>query len=117
MKKIILSLAKKRTPFFRVSSFAYIVYRFILIQIYLLVQFMNNKSRTQFRFKPSGLRRHNLTAVGNIHNLFHRYRIQRESHLHLTVVNTAFQFFKSAQSTDEVDSLVRTQILDTEQFV
>ena len=44
----------------------------------LLIQFVNHKTRAQFRLKPSGLWRHDVARVGNIHYLVHRYGIEGE---------------------------------------
>ena len=47
-----------------------------------------------------------VTAVGNVHDFFHRHRIQRKSHLHFTRINSTLQFLIATQTTYEVNAFV-----------
>ena len=68
---------------------------------------MNNQTATQFWFKPSCLRWHNLTTISNVHNLLHSYRMKCQCHLHFTTIYTTFQLTKSTETTHKIDTLVR----------
>ena len=65
---------------------------------------MNHQSGPQFRLEPSGFRRHDITGIGNIQQLFHGYRIQSESNLHFTAVHAFFQFTQPTDTSYEIDS-------------
>ena len=84
---------------------------------HLLFQLVNDESRTQLRFEPRRLGRHDVARVGNIHQLLHADRIEGQSHLHLTTVHTLLQLAQPADTAHEVDALVRTEVLDTEYLV
>ena len=58
----------------------------------ILFELMDNQTGTQFRFEPGCLGRHDITGIGNIQQLFHRNRLQSESHFHLPAVYAFFQF-------------------------
>ena len=78
---------------------------------------MNYQSRTQLRFEPSGLGRHDIAGIGNVHQLFHGHRIKRQSHFHLTAVHPLLQFAQPADTADKVDTLVGTEVFDAEHFI
>ena len=93
------------------------MFLYCLIKLSKSIQLMYNQSGTKFWLEPGSLWRHNISTIGNIHQLFHGYRIQGQCHSHFSTVNPALEFFQSADSTYEVNSLVRTQILDTKYLV
>ena len=72
----------------------------------VLIKFVNHKSAAEFWLKPCCLGRHDISTIGDIHDLLHADGIESQGHLHLATVNTAFEFAKSTQSTDEIDALV-----------
>lgn len=78
---------------------------------------MNDKSGTQLWLEPRSLWRHNLSAVGDVHDLLHSYRIKCQSPPHLTIVDTALQLLQSSESTNKVDALVGTEVLYTHELV
>ena len=53
---------------------------------------MDHQTGAKLRFEPRRLRRHNITRIGDIHQLLHRNGIQSQGNLHLTAIHTAFQF-------------------------
>ena len=71
----------------------------------------------QFRLKPCGLRRHDVSAVSDVGKLFHGNRIQSESNLHFTIVNTTGEFTETSDTADEVNAFVSTEILDSQYLV
>ncbi len=44
---------------------------YVLMRCLILIQFMNNQSRTKFRFEPCCFWRHNISAVGYVYELLH----------------------------------------------
>lgn len=46
-----------------------------------LFELVYHQPGTQFRFEPGSLRRHNVSCIGNIHQLLHRNRIKCQSQL------------------------------------
>ena len=78
---------------------------------------MNNQSAAQFRLEPSCLRRHDFSAVGDVHNLLHADRIECECCTHLTAIHTAFQFLKSAQTAYKVDALAGAEVANLENLI
>ena len=87
------------------------------ISPHLLFQLVNDEPRTQLGFEPRRLGWHDVTRIGNVHQLFHADRIESQSHFHFTTVHTLLQFTQTADSAYEVDSFVRTEVLDTEYLV
>ena len=75
---------------------------------------MDDEARTQFGLKPGSLGRHDLATVGNVDDLLHGHGIEGQSHLHLATVNTTFQFAQAADTANEVDALVGTQVGDAQ---
>lgn len=63
-----------------------------------LFELVYHQPRTQFRFEPGSLRRHNVSCIGNIHQLLHRNRIKCQSHFHFAAVNPSAQFAQAADS-------------------
>ena len=82
-----------------------------------LAKFVYHKAGAQFRLEPSGFGRHDVAGVGNVDNLFHGNGIESKSHFHLAAVHTTFQLAQSADTANEVDTLVGTQVFDTQHFV
>ena len=78
---------------------------------------MNNQSAAQLWLKPGCLRRHNLATVSNVHNLLHSNWMQGQCHLHLATIYTTLQLAESAKTAHEVDTLIRTQILDAQNII
>lgn len=64
----------------------------------LLFELVYHQPGTQFRFEPGSLRRHNVSCIGNIHQLLHRNRIKCQSHFHFAAVNPSAQFAQAADS-------------------
>ena len=74
----------------------------------ILFELMDNQTGTQFRFEPGCLGRHDITGIGNIHQLLHGDRIKRQRDLHL------------AQPTDtayEIDAFIRTKIFYAQNLI
>ena len=69
---------------------------------------MDHQTGAKLRFEPRRLRRHNITRIGDIHQLLHRNGLQSQGNLHLTAIHTAFQFTQATDTSHEIDSLVRT---------
>ena len=82
-----------------------------------LFELVYHQPGTQFRFEPGSLRRHNVSCIGNIHQLLHRNRIKCQSHFHFAAVNPSAQFAQAADSPYKVNPAIRTQILDSQNFV
>ena len=78
---------------------------------------MNCKAAAELGLEPSGLGRHDIAAVGNVHKLLHGYRVKRKGNLHFSVIYAAGKFSKTADTANEVYPLVGTQILDTQNLV
>ena len=78
---------------------------------------MDCKSGTELRLEPCCLRRHDVARIGDVYKLLHGNRIEGESHFHLSVVHSARKFSKTADSADEINSLVSAEILDAENLV
>ena len=86
-----------------------------LVNIYklLLFEFMNNETGTQFRFEPCCLGRHDVAGIGYVHQLLHSDRIKSQCHFHFATVHTAFLFFHAPDTTDKIDTFIRTKIFYT----
>ena len=82
-----------------------------------LIQFVNHEARAQFRLKPCGFRRHDVSRVCNSHNLLHRYGVESQSQLHLAAIYAPLEFAKAAQTAHKVNAFVAAQVLDAEQLV
>ena len=82
-----------------------------------LHQFMNYQTGTEFRFEPGGFRRHNVTGIGNVNQLFHRNGIQRQCHFHFAAVNPFLQFTQSAYAADKVNTLVAAKVFEPQNFI
>ena len=78
---------------------------------------MNYQSRTQLRFEPSGLGRHDIAGIGNVHQLLHGHRITRQSHFHLTADPPLLHLAQPAEPADNGETLVGTEVFDTEDFI
>ena len=78
---------------------------------------MDNQAGTQFRFEPGCLGRHDITGIGNIHQLLHGDRIKRQRDLHLATVHTTLQFTQPTDTAYEIDTLIRTKIFYTQNFI
>ena len=81
------------TPLFAVISLAYVRYCLIFVGHFFVVvilcvclrlrgnatsglcQLVNDEAGTELRFKPCCLWRHDFSAVGDVHDLLHGYRI------------------------------------------
>ena len=66
---------------------------------------MDHQSGAQLRLEPSGLRRHDLPAVGDIHDLLHRDGLECQRCTHLTGIDTALQLFQATKTAYKVDAL------------
>ena len=82
-----------------------------------LIQGVDNKTRAQFRLKPSGLGRHDVARVGDVDDLLHAHRIEREGDFHLTAVDATFQLAEAADTANEVDALVGAEVFDAKHLV
>jgi len=69
-----MGISKKLTAFFLIKAFADSFDCFVGIRLQL-GQLMNHQTRTELRLKPSGFRRHNITAIGNVDQLLHGHGI------------------------------------------
>ena len=78
---------------------------------------MDRQTAAELRLEPCGLWRHYVAGISNVDELLHRYRVESESNLHLTVVDSARKLAKSADSADEIDPLVCAEVLDAENLV
>ena len=43
--------------------------------------------------------------------------MQSKCHLHLAAIHTTFQLTETAKTAHKIDALIRTQILDTQNFI
>ena len=68
---------------------------------------MNHQAGAQLRLEPGCFRRHYITCIGNIHQLFHRHRIKRQRNLHLPGINTRLQLSQTTDTANEINPLVR----------
>ena len=68
----------------------------------ILFELMDNQTGTQFRFEPGCLGRHDITGIGNIHQLLHGDRIKRQRDLHLATVHTTLQFSQPTDTAYEI---------------
>ena len=73
---------------------------------------MNDQPAAQLWLEPGRFRGHDVPAVGNVDQLFHRDRVEGECNGHFTAVNPFFQFSQSPDAADEVNALVPPQVLD-----
>ena len=64
----------------------------ILFQIFKNQILWITKPERSFGSNQVVFGRHDITGIGNIQQLFHRNRIQSESHFHLPAVYAFFQF-------------------------
>ena len=78
---------------------------------------MDGESGAELRLEPGRFRRHDIARIGNIDQLLHGNRIEGKGNFHLAAVNPAGKFSESTDPTDEINSFVRTEILDPEQFI
>ena len=72
----------------------------------ILFELMDNQAGTQFRFEPGCLGRHDITGIGNIHQLLHGDRIKRQRDLHLATVHTTLQFTQPTDTAYEIDAFM-----------
>src|SRR6476469_9680814 len=75
---------------------------------------MNKQPVPQFRFEPRRFRRHDLSGIRNPQKLFYSCWKKGKSNCRFACINQAFKFFCSAQTTNEVDSLVCPYILNAQ---
>ncbi len=75
---------------------------------------MDDETGTEFRLEPCCLGRHDVACIGNSDELSHGDGVKSERHCHLAAVHTPLEFLKSADTSDEVDSLVGTEVGDIE---
>ena len=78
---------------------------------------MNHQSRAQLRLKPSCLGRHDITRIGNVHQLLHGNGIKSQCHFHLTIVHPLLQLSQATDTANKVDTLIGTEVFDTEHFI
>ena len=83
-----------------------------IIHLPTSVEQMDCEPAPQFRLEPCSLGRHYLTRVCYVHKLFHRDRIEGESHGHLPGIHPAGKLSKAADASHEINTAIRTQILD-----
>ena len=86
----------------------------IMAFLLLLNQLVDNQTGSEFGLEPGGFRGHDVAGVGYVHQLLHRNWVKRQGHGHLPGVDAAFEFTESADTAYEVDALVGTEIVDTE---
>ena len=51
--------------------------------------------------------------TGNVHQLLHRYGIERKGHPHLAAIDATLQFAQAPDAANEIDAFIRAQIFDT----
>ena len=92
----------------QVNMSLYVDMSFILDELIcqILVEFVDYEAGSELGLEPCGLRRHDVAGVGDVDELIHCNRIEGESHLHLTAVNTFLELFESTDTAYEVDSFV-----------
>ena len=78
--------------------------------VLLIIEFVDNQATAEFWFKPSCLRRHDVSGVGDVDELLHAHGIEGESHLHFSGIDAAFEFAKTTDTANEVDSLVAAEV-------
>ena len=78
---------------------------------------MDHQTGAKLRFEPRRLRRHDITRIGDIHQLLHRNGIQSQGNLHLTAIHPFLQFAQTAYTAHKVDTLIGTKVLDAEDFI
>ena len=78
---------------------------------------MDYETRTEFRFEPSSFWRHDVACVGDVDDLLHSYRVKCKSDFHFARVNATFEFAKATDTAYEVDTFVRTEVFEAENFV
>ena len=83
----------------------------------ILFELMDNQTGTQFRFEPGCLGRHDITGIGNIHQLLHGDRIKRQRDLHLATVHTTLQFSQPTDTAYEIDAFIRTKIFYSQNLI
>ena len=83
----------------------------------ILFELMDNQAGTQFRFEPGCLGRHDITGIGNIHQLLHGYGIKSQSYFHFSTVNTLLQFSQTADTAYKVNTLIRTEIFYAQNLI
>ena len=83
----------------------------------ILFERMDNQAGTQFRFEPGCLGRHDITGIGNIHQLLHGDRIKSQSHLHLATVHAMLQFSQATDAAYKINAFIRAKILYTQDFI
>ena len=74
---------------------------------------MDNQARAELRLEPRRLRRHDIARIGNVHQLLHRYGIERKGHPHLAAIDATLQFAQAPDAANEIDAFIRAQIFDT----
>ena len=75
---------------------------------------MRNQTVTEFGFKPGGFGWHDLSGIGDRHQLIERHSMERESHRMRTLIDQFFQFSSTADTADEINSGTGTGIIDSE---
>ena len=71
---------------------------------------MDYQPRPQFGLEPGGFGRHDLAAVGDVHDLLHADGEESECSTHLTAVHTALEFSESTQPAYEVNAFAAAQV-------
>ena len=82
-----------------------------------LIKRMNHETRAELRLEPSGFGWHDVARIGDVHKLIHRNGIEGKGNTHLAAIDTTLEFAKATQTAYEVDALVATKVLDSEDTV
>ena len=71
---------------------------------------MHYQPAAEFGLKPSGLWRHDLAAIGDIHDLLHRDRIECEGGTHFSTVHTTLELSQATQTANKVDAVAAAEV-------
>ena len=81
------------------------------------IQCMHQESTAEFGFEPCAFRRHDLTGIGDRHELVKRRRNHRDPDGPVSWDAQSFEFRCAADAAHEVDTRVRADVLDSKDRV
>ena len=90
-----VSKSEELAPFLGVISLGYFIgygQEGVDGGLWVSIKFVYDKTGTQFGLEPCSLGRHDLTTVGNVHNLLHGNGIKGKGCAHFTTIYPTFQF-------------------------
>lgn len=83
----------------------------------ILSERVNGEAGAELRFEPCCLRRHYVACICDVDELLHGDRVEGEGYHHFSAVHAALQFAQPSDSANEIDSVIRAQIFDAQNFV